>query len=131
MKSLVPSHFGTDRRSRNTRVQRIGLLSHSDLQRREDPLQFSLVLFRWANCVHIDLCHPDPGVQGFLDESNGRIVGHGVEIVLSPAVHARRDEVGRENVDGPADVRYVIQDQLEQLITLLFRQGLRVIHAEL
>jgi hypothetical protein len=34
----------------------------------------------------------DPFVDGQLDEADGCVVGHGVQVVLSPPVHARRYE---------------------------------------
>jgi hypothetical protein len=34
----------------------------------------------------------DPFIDGQLDEANGGVVGHGVQVVLPPPVHARRYE---------------------------------------
>ena len=47
-------------------------------------------------------------------------MAHGVEVVLAPAVHARRDEGGREDVDRPADVIRVIEEFLQKLVALPF-----------
>jgi hypothetical protein len=52
----------------------------------------------------------DPFVDGELDEADGGVVGHGVQVVLPPPVHARRYE--------PAAIKTALVNQSSNKISL-------------
>ena len=51
-----------------------------------------LSTLQWTMIVLVILCstYIDSFIDGLLDQADGRIVGHGVQVVLSSPVHARR-----------------------------------------
>jgi hypothetical protein len=49
-------------------------------------------LLRYLFNTKINEAYLNPFVDGQLDEADGGVVGHGVQVVLPPPVHARRYE---------------------------------------